>query len=108
MAGAKRHRLEPWAYIKDVLMTLSAMLERVEDLLPNRWLETHPEHVLTHRLEESRDNARRRETGPSPQRQVTLPKAGCTAGPGMLRDWLYRELTRLTQFGLEEAGEVDW
>jgi transposase len=61
MAGAKRHRLEPWAYIKDVLMTLSVDPDRVEDLLPDRWGQSHPEHVLTHRLEESREKARRRD-----------------------------------------------
>lgn len=61
MAGAKRHRLEPWAYVKDVLMTLSVDPERVEDLLPDRWGQRHPEHVLTHRLEESREKARRRD-----------------------------------------------
>jgi transposase len=61
MAGAKRHRLEPWAYVKDVLMTLSVNSERVADLLPDRWGQSHPEHVLTHRLEESREKARRRD-----------------------------------------------
>jgi len=61
MAGAKRHRLEPWAYVKDVLMTLSVDPDRVEDLLPDRWGRSHPEHVLTHRLEESRERARRRD-----------------------------------------------
>ena len=60
MAGAKRHRLEPWAYVKDVLMTLSVDSERVADLLPDRWAQSHPEHVLTHRLDESRETARRR------------------------------------------------
>jgi transposase len=61
MAGAKRHRLEPWAYVKDVLLTLSVAPDRVEDLLPDRWGRSHPEHVLTHRLEESRERARRRD-----------------------------------------------
>jgi transposase len=61
MAGAKRHRLEPWAYVKDVLMTLSVDPDRVADLLPDRWGQSHPEHMLTHRLEESREKARRRD-----------------------------------------------
>jgi hypothetical protein len=59
MAGAKRHRLEPWSYVKDVVMTLSVDPDRVEDLLPDRSGQSHPEHVLTHRLEESREQARR-------------------------------------------------
>lgn len=61
LAGAKRHRLEPWAYVKDVLLTLSVAPDRVEELLPERWGQSHPEHVLTHRLEESRERARRRD-----------------------------------------------
>jgi transposase len=71
MAGAKRHRLEPWAYVKDVLMTLSVTPERVEDLLPDRWGQTHPEHVLTHRLEESREKARRRDARRAERRKGT-------------------------------------
>jgi hypothetical protein len=61
MAGAKRHHLEPWAYVKDVVMTLSVNPDRVEDLLPDRWGQSHPERLLTHRLEESREKARRRD-----------------------------------------------
>ena len=61
MAGVKRHLLEPVAYIIDILMTLSQSPERIEDLLPDRWAMSHPEHVLTHRLEESREKARRRD-----------------------------------------------
>ncbi len=70
MAGAKRHRLEPWAYVKDVLMTLSVDPDRVEDLLPDRWGRSHPEHVLTHRLEESREKARRRDARRAERRKV--------------------------------------
>lgn len=61
IAGAKRHLLEPLAYIKDILITLSQARERIEDLLPDRWGKSHPEHVLTHRLEESREKARSRD-----------------------------------------------
>jgi hypothetical protein len=59
LAGAKRHRLEPWAYLSDVLLHLATQSEDAEDedldpLVPDRWAAAHPEHVLTHRLEESR------------------------------------------------------
>lgn len=57
LAGAKRHYLEPWAYVRDVLLRLNAAAASVEDLLPDRWAATHPEHQLTHRLEESRRKA---------------------------------------------------
>lgn len=59
LAGAKRHRLEPWAYLRDVLLRLSAGETDLESLLPDRWAARHPEHVLQHRLDESRQKAAR-------------------------------------------------
>src|SRR5207253_2826391 len=59
LAGAKRHRLEPWAYLKDVLLRLSAGETDLDALLPDRWAASHPEHVLEHRLDESRRKAAR-------------------------------------------------
>jgi transposase len=59
LAGAKRHRLEPWAYVQDVLLRLSAGETDLEPMLPDRWAASHPEHVLEHRLEESRQKAAR-------------------------------------------------
>jgi len=63
IAGAKRHRLEPWAYLHDVILQLSvdASPEFLTGLLPDRWALAHPEHVLTHRLQESRQKAARRD-----------------------------------------------
>jgi transposase len=57
LAGAKRHRLEPWAYLRDVLLRLSVGTADLECLLPDRWGASHPEHVLQHRLDESRRKA---------------------------------------------------
>ena len=37
LAGAKRHHLEPWAYLRDVLLRLSAGETDLEPLLPDRW-----------------------------------------------------------------------
>lgn len=59
LAGAKRHHLEPWAYMRDVLLRLSAGETDLESLLPDRWAASHPEHVLKHRLDESRRRAAR-------------------------------------------------
>jgi hypothetical protein len=61
LAGAKRHRLEPWAYLRDVLLRLSAGETDLELLLPDRWGASHPEHVLEHRLDESRRKAARQQ-----------------------------------------------
>jgi hypothetical protein len=60
LAGAKRHHLEPWAYLRDVLLHLSVGEADLESLLPDRWAARHPEHVLKHRLDESRRKAARK------------------------------------------------
>jgi hypothetical protein len=57
LAGAKRHCLEPWAYIRELLLRCHADDPRLEEMLPNRWAAAHPEFVLTYRLEESRAKA---------------------------------------------------
>ncbi len=57
LAGAKRHRIEPWAYVRELLMRLHTGDARLEEMLPDRWAAQHPEAVLTHRLEESRAKA---------------------------------------------------
>jgi hypothetical protein len=59
LAGAKRHRIEPWAYVRDLLLRLHAEDLRLEEMLPDRWAAAHPEAILTHRLEESRTKAAR-------------------------------------------------
>lgn len=59
LAGAKRHRLEPWAYLRDVILRLCGGETNLEGLLPDRWAARHPECVLEHRLEESRRRAAR-------------------------------------------------
>jgi transposase len=63
IAGAKRHRLEPWTYLRDVILQLSvdASPELLTRLLPDRWALEHPENVLTYRLDESRQKAQRRD-----------------------------------------------
>jgi hypothetical protein len=62
LAGAKRHRIEPWAYVRDLLLRLNADDPRLEEMLPDRWAAAHPNAILTHRLEESRIRAVRTRT----------------------------------------------
>ena len=57
LAGAKRHRIEPWSYVRELLMRLHANDSRLDEMLPDRWAARHPEAVLTYRLEESRAKA---------------------------------------------------
>jgi transposase len=51
------------AYLREVILQLSVDPSRefLESLLPGHWALGHPEHVLNHRVEESRENARRRD-----------------------------------------------
>jgi hypothetical protein len=60
LAGAKRHRLEPWTYVRELLMRMHADDNRLDEMLPDRWAAEHPEAILTHRLDESRDKAARK------------------------------------------------
>jgi hypothetical protein len=59
LAGAKRHRLKPWSYVRDLLLRLHADDPRLEEMLPDRWAAAHPEAILSHRLDESRVRAAR-------------------------------------------------
>jgi transposase len=59
LAGAKRHRIEPWAYLRELLLRAHADDQRVDEMLPDRWAAEHPDMVLTYRLEESRRKAAR-------------------------------------------------
>jgi transposase len=76
LAGAKRHRLEPWAYLRDVLLRLSAGETDLEALLPDRWAARHPEHVLGHRLDESRRKAARQKAVRGRRRAGRARKTG--------------------------------
>jgi transposase len=71
LAGAKRHHLEPFAYLRDVVLRLAAGETDLESLLPDRWAAAHPEWVLDHRLAESREKAARQ----AAKRQAR--RAGC-------------------------------
>jgi transposase len=62
LAGAKRHRIEPWTYLRELLLRLHDDDPRLDDMLPDKWAANHPEAVLTYRLEESRRKAAARST----------------------------------------------
>jgi transposase len=75
LAGAKRHHLEPWAYLRDVLLRLSAGETELGSLLPDRWAASHPEHVLQHRLDEARRRAARQKARREHRRAQARPQA---------------------------------
>lgn len=74
LAGAKRHRLEPWTYLRELLMRLHADDPRLDEMLPDRWAADHPESVLTYRLEESRQKAAKQRDRRRRRRATRRPK----------------------------------
>jgi transposase len=62
LAGAKRHRIEPWTYLRELLLRLHDDDPRLDEMLPDQWALQHPEAVLTYRLEESRRKAAARKS----------------------------------------------
>ena len=46
IASCKANLVEPWAWLKDVLIQLP-LGATLESLLPNNWLVPHPEHRWT-------------------------------------------------------------
>jgi transposase len=62
LANAKRYKIEPFAYVRALLIALSSDEVDLESLLPDVWIAAHPEHVLQYRRDEAAAaaNARRR------------------------------------------------
>jgi transposase len=60
LAGAKRHRIEPLAYVRALLIALSSDEVDLESLLPEVWIKAHPEHFLAYRRDEAEAAARAR------------------------------------------------
>jgi transposase len=53
LAGAKRHQIEPFAYVRDLLIAMSSDHVDWNSLLPDVWIAAHPEHVLKYRRDEA-------------------------------------------------------
>ena len=60
-SSARRHDLDVWTYLKDVLDQLLAGSTDYHRLLPDVWKQTHPEAVREYRVEERRDKAERKQ-----------------------------------------------
>ncbi len=73
LAGAKRHRIEPWTYLRELLLRLHADDSRLDEMLPDRWAADHPESILTYRLEESRQKAARQRERRQRRRALRRP-----------------------------------
>ena len=60
LAGAKRHRIEPLAYVRALLVALASAEVGLESLLPDVWIQAHPEHFLKYRRDEAEAAAQAR------------------------------------------------
>ena len=61
VSSAHRNDLDVWDYVKDVLDQLLAGCSNYESLRPDVWKQSHPESIRTYRVEERRQQARRRD-----------------------------------------------
>jgi len=60
LAGAKRHHIEPFAYVRDLLVAISTGEPDWNVLLPDVWIAAHAEHFLHYRRDEAEAAARSR------------------------------------------------
>ena len=62
LASAKRHGIEPFEYVRQLLIALSSAGVELKSLVPDVWIAAHPEHFLQYRHDEAEAaaNARRR------------------------------------------------
>ncbi|MFO0906680.1 MAG: IS66 family transposase [Pirellulales bacterium] len=68
VSSAKRHDLDVWTYVKDVLDQLLAGSTNYESLLPDVWKRAHPEAVREYRVEERQQKAERKELNTAKRR----------------------------------------
>ena len=71
LASAKRHLIEPFAYVRALLVALAADDVDLESLLPDTWIKAHPEHVVDYRRDEAEAAAKRRSKRRLDRRQKT-------------------------------------
>ena len=77
LASAKRHLIEPFAYVRALLVALAADEADLEALLPDTWIKAHPEYVVQYRRDEAavrRDDKARRL---SRRLEAANPAKGC-------------------------------
>ena len=115
IASAKRHHLEPFAYVRDLILQMRSLCclhdvevpdfrdissltatefralgtklagqlpsESLTTLLPDNWAKSNPQHVLVHRIDESRRAANRKRAKRESRRRLATPPAGTTTPP---------------------------
>jgi hypothetical protein len=83
LGGARRHGIEPFEYVRQLLIALSSNDVDLRSLLPEVWITAHPEHFLQYRHDEAEAAARarkRRRADRRARRRTGSPEAPA-AGP---------------------------
>ena len=115
IASAKRHHLEPFAYVRDLLLQMRSLFcshdvevpdfreisnltsvefrnlgtslvkqlpaESLTALLPDNWAKNNPQHLLVHRIEESRRVASRKREQREGRRRSSKKSKGSQSAP---------------------------
>ena len=105
LANAKRHRIEPFAYVRDLLVAISSDEVDWNSLLPDVWIAAHPEHFLHYRRDEAEAAARsrrRRRAG----RRAMAKQAGRLLGPRI--SMVPSEQPNCSSSGVTVAGWSSW
>ena len=76
LANAKRYQIEPFAYVRALLIALSSGPVDLESLLPDVWIAAHPEHVLQYRRDEAEAAASARRKRRALRRSKTAKSTG--------------------------------
>ena len=78
LASARRHGIEPFAYVRELLIALPSADVDLRSLSPDIWIAAHPEHFLQYRRDEAGVAARARKRRREKRRAES--KAGLPAG----------------------------
>lgn len=74
VSSARRHDLDVWAYLKDVMDQLLLGSTDYQKLLPEIWKQNHSDAIRTYRAEERRDKADRKQHRAAQRRLLNLRK----------------------------------
>jgi transposase len=70
--SCNRHRIDPYAYLRDVITRMPSMsASELVALLPDRWIEDHPEHRIQERVNEAVQRAERTRRRRAARRQAS-------------------------------------
>ena len=85
LASAKRHGIEPFEYVRQLLIALSSADMDLRSLLPDVWIAAHPEHFLQYRRDEAEEAARARKRRREKRRARSKSGSPVVPGPEQLR-----------------------